>query len=202
MKKNDGWDGSYLKGREDNAKVVTMFNKHCREAGVPLRMYHQHPVQKVMTLPEKVKNNKIPNRLWEAEVTKAMGMDCYIEDEVKSRRLHILTRYSNDFNFFLKLPSGICSDEEIRGYLRTIEHYYILFTDRPNGIVLDKYGPLTPLKNLIKHVPYGLETSKGNRNRLTFEYSPAKLLYLPFEAKRGKWFFTTTLLDQIKEAMK
>jgi len=190
---------TWVKGRLDIEQVIKNLNTYFAEEGAGYSIYKLHPLLKTMEISEKARYNTSENRTGKAPFTTAMGLDCHIEGPENGKVLSLFLRYSNDWFFYIKLPTKVKSWIEIQDHLETLRHYHVLFVARPKGIVQNTYTAPTPLKNIIDHVPYSLTTSAGNRNQLQFKYNPSSLLY----RKPGQGgLLVGPLLNQIKEAMK
>lgn len=191
-------EGDFQKGKNNINQVIKNLNEYFLKEGVELSIEKIHSELKTMKIFEKAKNNTIQNRINKAPFTKAMGLDCVVKNGEKNRELPLFVRYADDFGFYIKLPKEIKTKAEVETYLKVIVHYSVLFVFRHEGKISSKYcGPM-PLKNIIKYCHYSKAESKGNKNRLQFEYNPSKLVYLfPEEAS----LFDGDLLTRIKGAM-
>lgn len=193
------WKDDFQKGKENSEIVIRNLNKYFQKTKSGYQIQRVHQQLKTMKIQEKVKNNSLKNRLFEeAPFTKAMGLDCHIVEETTEKSLPLFIRYLDDFGFYIKLPKEVKSPEQIELYLRIISDYYVLFVYRQDGVILERYNGPTALKNIVGHCPYHLCESKGNRNRLQFDYNLSKLVY---SAPEEKSFFTGTLTERIKEVM-
>ena len=193
------WKDDFQKGKDNSDIVIQNLNQYFQKVKSGYQITRVHPQLKTMRIQEKAKNNTIENRLEEeAPFTKAMGLDCHIVDETSKKALPLFIRYSDDFGFYIKLTKEVRTPEQVDTYLEVISDYYILFVYRHDGVISERYCGPTDLKNIVRVCDHYLCESKGNHNRLQFDYSLPKLPYMEPEERS---FFAGTLVERIQEAM-
>jgi len=195
---NSRWKNSFRKGKDNIEEVILNLNTYFKSQGDEFKIERLHPVLKTMRVFEKAKNNEVENRLLDAPIEKAMGLDCRVRTKGKSKRnsISLFVRYSDDFGFYIKVPKEYKDPAKIDEYLKLIQHYYVLFVLRIDGVIYNKYcGPMA-LKNIIDHCPHSLSQAKGNLNRLQFDYNPSELQYV---LPNVKSFFTGNLVNRLKK---
>ena len=189
MESSNKWKTDFQKGKQRRTKATNQLNRHL--TGTELIRRHEH--LKTMRIGEKVKNNNYKNRNEKVNFLHAMGLDYLLTN--KPTETPVLIRFSDDPGFYIKVPSE-CSDnaKRINEYLKTIQHYQVLFVQRKNGIIRDRYYGLVSLSSIVQNCKYHLSSTKGNKNRLQFQYSPVKKIYIQPEERT---LFSENLVKRI-----
>ncbi len=185
------WKTDFHKGKQRRTQVTNQLNTHLTDTVLIRR--HEH--LKTMQIGEKVKNNNHKNRNEKVNFLHAMGLDYLLTN--KPTEVPVLIRFSDDSGFYIKVPSECCGNiYKINKYLETIQHYQVLFVQRKNGIVYDRYyGPVS-LNSIILNCQYYLSNTKGNKNRLQFSYNPTKQVYIQPEERT---LFSENLVKRIND---
>ena len=167
------WKTDFQTGKKRRTQATNQLNSHLTDTSLIRR--HEH--LKTMRIGEKVKNNNSKNRSEKVNFLRAMGLDYLLTN--KPVEMPVLIRFSDDPGFYIKVPSEYCKNtQQINKYLESIQHYQILFVQKKNGVVYDRYyGPVS-LSCLIENCKYYLSCTKGNKNRLQFRYNPTKQVYI------------------------
>jgi len=193
MDSSNKWKTDFQAGKERRNKVVKFLNTHLKDSG--LRIVRVHEFLKTMRIHEKVKNNTLINRNKQSNFLNAMGLDYLIVG--KQGEFPLMIRFSDDSGFYIKVPSDYRSSlNKIKQFLEKITHYQVLFVLKKRDRIYDRYcGPME-LRNIIALRRYYLSETKGNRNRLQFDYNPSKLVY---QAPEEGSMFSKNLIERIKD---
>ncbi len=183
------WKTDFYTGKQRRTQATNQLNMHLTDTLLIRR--HEH--LKTMRINEKVKNNNHKNRTEQVVFLRAMGLDYLLTN--KPTEMPVLIRFSDDSGFYIKVPSECCDNiYKINKYLETIQHYQVLFVQRKNGIIRDRYyGPVS-LGSIILNCQYYLSSTKGNKNRLQFSYNPTKQVYMQPEEQT---LFSENLVKRI-----
>lgn len=156
-------DVDFQKGKNTREWLVVFLNQDLLD---PYRIERIHSHLRTMHINEKVKNNKVMNRIQSASFLKAMGLDYFLTK--KESKMVIPIRFLildwKKGSIYLKLPSEyIDSWREYLQLLTNLDYHFIL-ADPERKVVS---FPI-PIKIFIRVWDPKLRSSKGNRNRLDF----------------------------------
>jgi hypothetical protein len=117
---------------------------------------------------------------------------CIHSIEAKSKKIPIYIRFSNDFGFFIKLPTSYIHNP--MEYYDLIKHHLVLYVKRDIKIH-DEYANILTIEYIKFQSHWKVLDSKGNKNRLQFDFKIDSLVYnSPLENS----FFEPNIINQIK----
>ena len=185
------WKTDFQTGKKRRTQATNQLNSHL----IATALVRRHEHLKTMHIGEKVKNNNHKNRNEKVNFLHAMGLDYLLTN--KPTETPVLIRFSDDPGFFIKIPSEFCKNaRQVNQYLQAIQHYQVLFVQKKNGVVYDRYyGPIL-LSCIIENCRYYLSCTKGNKNRLQFQYNPTKQVYIQPE---DRTLFSENLINRIND---
>jgi len=194
MDSSNKWKADFQTGKNRRSEVVINLNLYLGKPVSGLQIVRVHELLKTMRIHEKVKNNTLINRKEQSTFLSAMGLDYLVIG--KKGEFPLMIRFSDDPGFYIKVPSDYCSSpSKVKQFLRKIEHYYVLFVLKAGDKIYERYcGPME-LRNITALCRYHLSETKGNRNRLQFNYNPSKLAYL---APEESSMFSKSLIERLK----
>jgi hypothetical protein len=191
----------FLKGKSNIHLIIDIVNDYMISKKSSYRMAMKHPLLKLMPVYELTKNNTLFNRMFNTPFSKAVGLNCYIYDVQDPSHIRtLLIRYSDDFGFYVKIPTDAKTNPKVfREFWNLLESHYVLFVKRINSKAYPLfYGPV-PIKEIMKSCKHYVSSSKGNTNRLQFDYNPAKLAY---QVPESTSLFEGDLKDRINYLFK
>lgn len=189
------WKTDFDTGKTRRAKIAISLNLHLGKPVSGLQLIRVHEFLKTMKIHEKVKNNTLINRKDQSNFLNAMGLDYLVIGE--QGEFPLMIRFSDDPGFYIKVPSDYCdSSSKVEQFLKKIAHYYVLFVLKKGDKIYERYcGPMK-LVDITALRPYYLSETKGNKNRLQFDYNPSKLIY---QAPEESSMFSKNLIERIKD---
>ena len=189
------WKTDFHTGKSRRVEVAMALNLRLGKPVSGLQIVRVHEFLKTMKIHEKVKNNTLINRKDQSNFLNAMGLDYLVIGE--RGEFPLMIRFSDDPGFYVKVPSDYCSSpSRVKRFLKKIAHYYVLFVLKKGGKVYERYcGPME-LRNIVALRRYHLSETKGNKNRLQFDYNPSKLMY---QAPEESSIFSKNLIERIKD---
>ena len=185
------WQTDFQTGKQRRAVAINQLNQHL----INTTLIRRHIHLKTMRIDEKVKNNNTKNRSEKVNFLHAMGLDYLFTN--KPTEAPVLIRFSDDPGFYIKVPSDYCKNVlSVDKYLESIQHYQVLFVQKKNGTIYNRYyGPVS-LSCIIKNCSYYLSNTKGNKNRLQFNYNPTKQIYIQ---PKERTLFSENLIKQFND---
>jgi len=195
MDSSNKWKTDFNTGKNRRIEVVKNLNLCLGKPVSGLQIIRVHEFLKTMKIHEKVKNNTLINRKHQSNFLQAMGLDYLVIGE--EGEFPLMIRFSDDPGFYIKVPSDYCtSPGRVKQFLKKIGHYYVLFVLKKGDKIYERYcGPME-LRNITALRRYHLSETKGNRNRLQFDYNPSKLVY---QAPKEITMFSKNLIERIKD---
>ena len=183
-------DVDFQTGKLKREKTASDLNKHLKFHRMGIHFERNQPLLKTMSISEKNKNNILQNYLVPAPFEKAMTLHYSL---VKGKRkIPFIFCYKDGGGFYLKLPKEYKGDPD--GYLKLLGAflYHVIIVEEGKE---DRYSQVIPISIIRKHWKYGMLTSKGNTNRLTFYGSISKIVYLKPDEEL---LFSASLLQSLK----
>lgn len=153
------------KGLQDRLKVATSLNTYLQKEGIYIE--------------------------WDKS---EFGAIFCVQSIIKSKKIPIYIRFSNDFGFFIKVPAEYISNP--LDYYEQIKSYLVLYVKRDIQ-VYEKYSNLMTVEHIMNNSNWKMETSKGNKNRLQFDFKIDSLVYTPPSTFT---MFSPSLITQIVTA--
>lgn len=159
MDSSNKFTKDFIKGKNNREKWIVKLNKELELDGYRLIRKHDH--LKTMKIHEKVKQNKLPNRIQEAPFHNAMGLYYELSRKERKKRVPIILLQKT---IYVKTPSEYISDWE--AYLQILSDfgYYIILVNALGGL----FSLPISIDIFRKYWKPKKMESKGNRNRIQF----------------------------------
>lgn len=155
------FNSDFNKGKKDREEISDYLNSFFSD-GYKLVRIHSH--LKTMTIQEKRKNNKLPNRLIPSGITRAMGLDYFLTKNNSKIPIRFMIVDGRKGMIYMKLPSEYKNDwKKWLNICKNLDYHFVI-VDKKKMI----FHPPIHINTFMKNwTPTKME-SKGNKNRLNF----------------------------------
>ena len=192
----------YLVGMYRRGIFINNFNEETTAAGSPIRARFKHKGLREMDPHELARNHTFRNKHTKEDPDRGVGLDVEFYHINTNQVIDVEVRFqelSKTLQHYIKCPGDEKSN--ISDYLNRIKgHTIVLFVRRKEDKILKEYSNVIPLEDIMSK-GYGLDGSRGNENRITFDYKTKGLNYYPLTT-RDSLFKEDSTLVQIEKLFK